>query len=296
MMKNLFYTIILLAFTNMLTAQVAQLPNYSFDEWEANDLYPANWSTYERIYNSDFGLAVKDTNEFFIGEASIRINTADVQGQIIPGLAILGSNATISSTGQIINDGVPYTERPDTIEVLYKYTSSVKDTGLVYVRFFNGATNIMDFPFYIVDTAEAWQLFTYPMDELYTDTINKPTIARAYLFNSAQSLTPLSTKLWVDGIFFYSKGNASTFSNPKVAQIEATVSPNPASDIVTITTESSIEGFRIMLFDGSGKMVKLQQGAEKTSINISDLPAGIYNLMILNKKQEPVYRTRITRI
>lgn len=295
-MKNLFYIFILLFLSNTLPAQITQLPNNSFDEWDETNVLPVGWSTYERIFNSNFGLAVRDTNDYLIGSASLKLQSTSIQGQIISGIAILGESATINSQGQIINDGVPYTERPDTIEILYKYNSSILDTGLIQVGLVKNTTVVLNFPFVITDTSSQWMVLTYPLAEFYIDTFTKPNLAVSYLFSDPAGEATLSTVLNVDGIFFYSKGKASTFTNPNVPQIAAAVYPNPTADELNINSEVSLENYGIVLYDTNGKVLIRRKGEKNTKLNIADLIPGNYNLLILNSKNEPVFRSRITKI
>lgn len=65
-----------------------------------------------------------------------------------------------------------------------------------------------------------------------------------------------------------------------------TVHPNPASDIITINYNSSFESHqRMMIYNAQGKMIKetlisVAEGDNSIGENISDLPSGIYFMMI----------------
>ena len=54
--------------------------------------------------------------------------------------------------------------------------------------------------------------------------------------------------------------------------------PNPANDIITITNIGNVN-FSAVIHNSSGILVKIVNTySERSNINISDLPSGIYNI------------------
>jgi hypothetical protein len=73
------------------------------------------------------------------------------------------------------------------------------------------------------------------------------------------------------------------FSQPSANSLN--VFPNPAHDVLNLQSETPLQA-EIYLFDTSGKVRKsLQMNTASTSLDISDLPGGMYLLQIYNGKE-----------
>lgn len=64
------------------------------------------------------------------------------------------------------------------------------------------------------------------------------------------------------------------------AENNFTVYPNPTKSILTIKNNSNIKITKINIIDASGKIVMEEK--EYNSMNVQNLPAGIYHLQILS--------------
>ena len=76
--------------------------------------------------------------------------------------------------------------------------------------------------------------------------------------------------------------NAGPFGN--LLSYEATVRPNPASEIFLVTFTEATPVFALQLFDVAGRLVSEDRygGQEimEHRVNVSDLPAGVYQLIV----------------
>lgn len=90
-----------------------------------------------------------------------------------------------------------------------------------------------------------------------------------------------------DGSFTYSKIASVDFLNNTSA---FGVSPNPANNSINIIVPESNSVSEILLYDVSGKKVlseSVAANATSKKINITKLPAGVYNIVLLqNGKKE----------
>ena len=68
--------------------------------------------------------------------------------------------------------------------------------------------------------------------------------------------------------------------------INAVVYPNPATEQITIEMSNSNMQYQSELYDGAGKLLHTENIIKETSINISQLPAGVYYLKIFNTQGE----------
>ncbi|HQW11414.1 MAG TPA: T9SS type A sorting domain-containing protein [Saprospiraceae bacterium] len=293
-MKNLFYILILSLLSNYSFAQT-QVPNPSFDLWTPNDLNPVGWATYESINNNNtFGLATKETVDVVSGPAALKLHTAAIGAQVVPGIAILGENTKIQG-GQIVNDGAPFTGRPDSIHLIFKYNATGSDTGLIEIYLENEDSLILDFSRVLFEVSPDWTYETYALADLYESEL-APTTIYGLIFNSLFSGSNLTTTLTLDGIFFTSAGSASNLLGQKIPEVIASISPNPASDILTLSSEASIEGFKILIFNSAGKLVLSDEAAKSTRMDIKNIPSGTYNIIMMDLKSDPVYRSKFVKI
>jgi len=68
--------------------------------------------------------------------------------------------------------------------------------------------------------------------------------------------------------------------NIEISNIEVSLSPNPATDIVRILTPENIADFKVEIYDSLGKQVLLNLSEENT-INVSKLSTGLYMVSII---------------
>jgi hypothetical protein len=63
-------------------------------------------------------------------------------------------------------------------------------------------------------------------------------------------------------------------STKDLEKIEVRLFPNPATDAITVDSPSSIERYEV--YSAAGKLVASRGSIENPTIDISDLPNGIY--------------------
>ena len=130
------FTLVLVLLLGVLFSNAQQVPNSSFDTW-TSPLAPDDWSTYESAFGFSLGLSAKDTVDKVVGPASISIKSDSIPGfpsyGVLSGIASLGGVSTAGGAPEFL--GAPFTYRPDTLFVLYKYVPAGADTSVIVFGF-----------------------------------------------------------------------------------------------------------------------------------------------------------------
>ena len=72
--------------------------------------------------------------------------------------------------------------------------------------------------------------------------------------------------------------------------------PNPTKDKMSVSCSGSItSGFHFQIFDSTGKLMKIQNYTENMTVDVSDLPNGIYLAKISNNLNSIITKFRISK-
>jgi len=72
--------------------------------------------------------------------------------------------------------------------------------------------------------------------------------------------------------------------------------PNPTKDKMSVSCSGSItSGFHFQIFDSTGKLMKIQNYTENMTVDVSDLPNGIYLTKISNNLNSIITKFRISK-
>ena len=63
---------------------------------------------------------------------------------------------------------------------------------------------------------------------------------------------------------------------------EVTIYPNPAADYIVIELETGFDAANVVIYNAQGQMMLIENITNNYSININTLPAGLYNVHIMN--------------
>lgn len=86
--------------------------------------------------------------------------------------------------------------------------------------------------------------------------------------------------LFIIGLFVWMNSSAQSIENGANSKFDVQVSPNPASDWITVKTNQVDAKIRFVLLDAQNNLISFSQQAVKSSfsINISSLKSGTYYL------------------
>jgi DNA-binding beta-propeller fold protein YncE len=122
-----------------------------------------------------------------------------------------------------------------------------------------------------VDSEE--KLFT-SLNQRFRDVCINPYTGALYVaLNGTQYPGTAPNKI----LMFAPQGNTNSIVNKPTIGQAMSLFPNPAQNIITIESASTLIGSNLTIFSYEGKQVQqIKIQAEKQSIDISELPAGSY--------------------
>lgn len=277
------FTLLAALVVAFFSANAQQLPNASFDSWTTDTLAPDGWSTYESYFGTPLGHAEKDATDKVFGAYSLKLTSDSV-----PNFASYGVLAGVAAVGKGIGggqpqfSGIPFAFRPDTMFVVYKYTSVSPDTPLIYLRINKAGVGVLGHPVYglplLLPPTASWATGGAVLTDYYANA-NVPDTLKLELYSSQNPGPNGGVKgsvLRVDGILFAYKQLPSALQ--EVAdELSIRLYPNPTTDVINIATAKNAEGFRALVFDMNGRAVTgVELSGVSNSINVSALAAGTY--------------------
>ncbi len=99
-----------------------------------------------------------------------------------------------------------------------------------------------------------------------------------------------------NGMYYYMSQDKENWTEvtPAVSDSEVKIFPNPGDGNVTIVSSLPLEGATLMIYNAEGRVVQEQQlGKNKSSINITSLPNGVYSFNITQADGNTISKTYI---
>ena len=106
------------------------------------------------------------------------------------------------------------------------------------------------------------------------------------IYSSSSSNSSVATYAIFDDIYFRAQSDTNLSVNENLIASKISVSPNPAKDFVTISTDNSLTINKVDVLDINGRLVQqnIFDNISNTQINISDLSSGLYFMKISSNK------------
>ncbi len=273
------FTLFVLFVAAFFAASAQQVPNSSFDSWTTDTLAPDGWATYESVFGFPLGLSGKDGVDKIVGPYSLKLESDSIPGQpaygVVAGGVGLGKGVMTGQGPQFA--GIAFAFKPDTLFLGYKYTSPASDTALMALTmtkngagaFTGGAATLA----LRLDATSQWSLLYTILTSFYTATV--PDTLGVEFYASAGNAVKGST-LHLDAVLF-GYVNLPSALQEVADKLNVSVYPNPASDVITISTDINTTGFRAVISDINGKLVSVNNlEGQKTIINVSEFSNGTY--------------------
>lgn len=272
------FTLLVLFVAAAFAASAQQIPNLSFDSWTTSQLAPDGWSSYDAAFGFNLNHCNKDTVDYVVGTASVKLTSDSFsvapQYGVVPGLLSLGTG--VANPNPTFT-GMAFAYKPDTLFIGYKYTSPGTDTATLAITMkkngvgvFTGNASTIGL---YLDTLSQWALLYTTITSFYG--ANTPDTLGLKFFSSNRKPIKGST-LHLDGVFF-GYVNLPSALQEVADQLNVSVYPNPASDLITISTDVNTVGYRAIITDMNGKLVSANNlEGQKTTINVSEFPSGTY--------------------
>jgi hypothetical protein len=268
-------------------AQSIPVPNGDFEVWDNLGTFsiPDNWPTSDLLwhFNGYPTQTVSQDTKSHSGKYAVRIAPDTASGKIWPGFVI---------------SKFAFTKRPHHLAFFYLDSLAGFNDATVAVSFFkyNTITKVNDsiggaewtFPKTIRKVYDSTEVQITWMNN---DTSNKPDTASIQFLVKSNSTSLRQGHLLIDDIVFmvHNSGISSA-----VAFDDMKIYPNPTSGILYIKNNPGSAAGYAEVMDMNGKEISFSPQNIKTPIqtlDISNLPAGIYILKIRN--EEGVFIRRI---
>jgi hypothetical protein len=262
------------------TAFGQAVPNGGFEDWNDMGVYedPAQWATLNFVSMFGASPTVSRSTDAHEGTYSAKLETIieDIDGDgledSIPGLMFLGNADFLN---EIMTEGAPFTDRPDSLTGWTKYLPVVADFGYLEVSLTkwnstDGLTETIAGGEYMFDEATDWSRFSTPL-EYYSE--EAPDSVRIFIISN--TMVPSDgTTLFVDGLEFVTN---STADAPELHTADLVYYPNPANATLTVIADKNET---IEIYNALGKLVATvkAEAAEKTQISTESYRNGVYFL------------------
>ena len=284
-MKKLF-TLILSGLAINYSANAQALPNADFEAWTAGSGYdnPNGWSTLNSATSILGIVTASKSTDAHGGTYSLRGETKFIGApfnQVAPALVTTG---TINTTTQVIEGGIAYTQRPDSVAGWMKYAPVNTDTGYMEVLLMNSdaSDTIARARFDQPVAASTWFRFSAPF-EYYSS--NAVELSRVILLPSSGFSPVVGSVVQFDDIEFV----ITTGIHENEAKVNFKVYPNPATEELFIKNPGT-ETATMQVVDVTGKKVaNLDIGLNTTRANISTFSPGIYLYIFSDKNSEVLH-------
>lgn len=321
-MKKLTFTLLIVLSTLSLKAQLTNgnLETWGNQQWGPNSPVGSGFSYYEpgvtgvartthflrtlnELYDLPTGLTGPLTcfrsDTAYEGSYSARLRSTDFGTFFIPGFLGTGD---IDLFAQTIRLGRPYASRPAQFSAYYQYAPVGSDSAkfeavLTKWDALNQVRDTIGYGKGVVTNAEStWKNITFNIN--YSTTQLPDTLIFIASSSGGYNLVALTSSdggsgstMWVDDMQLTGwVGIEDVVNNPHVS-----IYPNPSSDFIQVSYTDFSEALNITIYDMQGKIVKSTKVTSNNElINIQDLPAGTYGL-VLQDSFETLYKNTIIK-
>ncbi len=290
-MKKL--TLLVLPLFVCLFASAQTIPNANFESWA--DVNPETWDTPNPETSAlifpfiPFSTVTQETTSPYEGTTSVRLETMDFLGNIVPGALTLGElDINITTLTVELTGGEPFTDTPATFKGYYKYTPAAGDNCFIAALLLktNEESNVVDTIasaiFEYSSTTPDWTMFEVDFEYLSSETPDTLNIIVASsdvtLANSAAG-----SVLFVDDFSF----EGTTVRNAEVAlKNNFNVYPNPVNDVINLDLNFD-ENVTVKIYNTLGQtLYSSNLTSNNQKINISNYRTGIYLLEVESENEK----------
>jgi hypothetical protein len=286
------FTVVFLSALLLANFSMAQLPNFSFENWTSMGSYenPAQWgtmnnlSTLVSVYTAEKGAPGNP------GSYYLKLTSKTTIAGVLNGVAVSGK---IDSLTMKPKSGFAYNQRPQNFTGKWQHMIYGTSQGALTATLtkWNTGTSSRDTvaiaDHIMTGMVMSWGTFTIPF--VYN---NNEFPDSCIIFLRASGPTPSNQDyLYVDDLAF--TGWVGVSENNDASQNEFSVFPNPANENIVIElNEISQQPAIVELVDMNGKLalsstIGILQGATKHKLDVTGLAKGSYllNIVIGNEKR-----------
>ncbi|MFT7344937.1 MAG: hypothetical protein ACI9XP_001529 [Lentimonas sp.] len=251
------------------------LPNFSLEDYSSTDVMnPVDFnSTNILLRQNGFTPNVTESVIANNGTSSVKLETVNAGlGGAVAGIV---TNGSIDGNGNLSN-GQPFTSQPTILKGFYLYEPVASDAAYVSASFYNNGAIIEDVTFIITTGTSTFTEFTVTLD---VATVPDSMMIFAY------SGDEIGSVLYLDDVAFDYENIGLNETQLNLVSIY----PNPATNLITITSESIIE--TVEIYSVTGQLVKsVEMNSVTSKINVEGLKSGSYVIELLSGENKQTER------
>ena len=262
-MRHKLLIAISILFVSALSFAQDTIPNHSFENWATN-YNPQNWETTNLLLPLGINNCSQSTNSF-TGNYALFLESIDLDGQIVPGVATIGTLDFYTTTG-----GIPYSDKPVALKGFFQHPS-FGDEILIGVEFFKDGIGIGGGVFTTTDSISEYTEFVIPLSYnpgLNPDTLNITILTDPYKAGSTLLIDGLEMEFQTTGT--------------QVPEIENHIScyPNPSDGKINFDL-GAYNNSEIQIYNSNGKLIQeLHTTSNEMIIDLSNSKPGLYLGMV----------------
>lgn len=285
-MKKLLFSALSIALIS--TSAIAQIPNYSFENWTNMGSYdvPDQWGTMNNMTSPLSVYTVTKGTPGNPGAAYMKITSKTAGSTVVPGIAVSG---VLDSMTMQPKSGFAYSSRPASFTGKWQhmiYGSSQGSITVTLTRWDNSMSArvpVATATQTLSGMAMSWANFS--INFTYTDGGNPDTCI--IVLKSSGNNPTNNDYLWVDNLGF--SGTVAGIENHNSFLNSIAVYPNPSSNQIALDLNlKSPEHTQFQLVDMTGRVVYTQDagmlsGTTKQTIDVTNFAKGSYLIRIVTE-------------
>ncbi len=299
-----YYALVLASVVSFTMMGQSQL-NSSFENWGYDSYglpFCHNWAW--GVVNTPCGpysAVTEKTNDSFHGSWAVKMESK-VCSSPSGGPRLRTGRIQTAITGDTIVThplgwSLGYSERPEELSFYYKFHQEGTDSAAIYLLLFNYDVDTYNVDTvgiassYIHEETTEYTEFTLPIEYYKNDTpsfihilfITSKTLADLgdWEYEPAYELAQPGTTFWVDNIVL--RGGTVNTTSPQEEVWNFSVYPNPTEEEIYLDIPQQVQVDKVQVYDNQGRVVKEFMDFDNT-LNISDIPKGIYYLKLETNK------------
>ncbi len=257
-----------------VTVVHAQIPNSSFELWTDQGIKtPDGWFVENSLYGEEL---VRSTSDSYFTLYGARLENKDVGGDnVVRAMMVSGDNDLDHSSG------FAYTLRPGLLNGYFEYKPKDDDDScyvIVELSKYNLFTHSRDIvgrgQFSTGSEFNEYTPFSAPI--VYFSGYD-PDTATIIIYAGKYFGAKKGSRLQIDELSFDETSTGVVIIDGD--ELGITVSPNPANNIITVSSTLSVTVKTYAIYDNAGKVV-MQKTFSGKSIDVSSLGSGLYHLYL----------------
>ncbi len=270
-----------------ILAVAQSLPNSDLESWIPYGSYeePQFWNTPNQALSIINESTVFKSTDSYSGDYCAKLETKFIAGFTnVPGVLTLAEiNVDLLAQTYSLDGGFALKENVAKLTGMYKYEGADNDSATVIIYNFTrdneGEMDTIGFGVELLGNNSDWTLFTVNMDNLNNHI---PDTFNVVLLSSGAELVTGSV-LYIDSLAI--ETNTGIFSLDD-DRITTKAYPNPSSDMIYFETKESDKNRSLRIYTASGIMITESDfGGNKTKINLSKYPIGVYTYAVLKSNR-----------